>query len=173
MSGDVAEWDEEAVPPAPAPAAPRTMRLPPGPGNEAAATTAPETRAHAAPETGARAGPQLFFGSVDEFLREKLRFTYARRVGPQGSMRWAAEWWRYPEAISRLDSLWRAWEALRLEGTFGMSMWWRDHADHHMRMLMSPEGPFAAARDQNGEGDPLPYTAPPAGMFIDVRTLPS
>jgi hypothetical protein len=48
-----------------------------------------------------------------------------------------------------------------------------DDADHHMRMLMSPEGPFAAARDQNGDGDPLPYTAPPAGMFIDVRTLPS
>jgi hypothetical protein len=169
MSGDVAEWDEEAAPPAPAPApvptASRAVKLPPEPGTESAAAPAPET--------GARAGPQLFFGSVDEFLREKLRFTYARRVGPQGSMRWAADWWRYPEAISRLDALWRAWEALRLEGTFGMSMWWRDHADHHMRMLMSPEGPFAAARDQNGEGEPLPYTAPPTGMFIDVRTLPS
>ena len=167
MSGDVAEWDEEAAPPDPAPDAPRTTKLPPGPG--------PGTVSDGmtAPETGAVAGPQLFFGSVDEFLREKLRFTYARRVGPQGSMRWAAEWWRYPEAISRLDSLWRAWEALRLEGTFGMSVWWRDHADHHMRMLMSPEGPFAAARDQNGDREPLPYTAPPAGMFIDVRTLPS
>jgi hypothetical protein len=165
MSGDVAEWDEEAAPPAPAPAAPRTVKLPPRSGTESAATTAPDA--------GAPAGPQLFFGSVDEFLREKLRFTDARRVGPQGSMRWAADWWRYPEAISRLDSLWRAWEALRLEGTFGMSVWWRDQADHHMRMLMSPEGTSAAARDQNGEGDPLLYTAPPTGMLIDVRTLPS
>ena len=62
---------------------------------------------------------------------------------------------------------------LRLEPTFGMSVWWRDHADHHMRMLMSPEGPFADSRDQNGQGEPLPYTAPPAGMFVDVRLLPS
>ena len=63
--------------------------------------------------------PQLFFGSVDELVREKLRYTYARRVGPKGSNRWDANWWMYPEAISRLDVLWRAWEALRLEPTFG------------------------------------------------------
>ena len=115
----------------------------------------------------------MFFGSVDEFVRERLRYTYSRRVGPQGPNRWAAEWWRYPEAISRLDALWRSWEALRLEPTFGMSVWWRDHADHHMPMLMSPEGPFADSRDENKGGDPLPPTAPPTGMFVDVRLLPS
>jgi hypothetical protein len=84
----------------------------------------------ATPASDAVAGPTLFFGSVDEFVRERLRYTYSRRVGPQGPNRWAAEWWRYPEAISRLDALWRSWEALRLEPTFGMSVWWRDHADH-------------------------------------------
>lgn len=31
--------------------------------------------------------------------------TYTRRVGPQGPNRWSAEWWKYPEAISRLDAL--------------------------------------------------------------------
>lgn len=134
--------------------------------------------------------PQLFFGSVDEFVREKLRYTYIRRVSATGAYRWSAEWWKFPEAISRLDSLWRAWEALRLDGTFGMSVWWRDHADHHMRMLMAPDGPFANSRDSNevdptlaakalvgktmGERPigPLPYTAPPPGMFVDVRNLP-
>ncbi|MBX3196226.1 MAG: DUF4913 domain-containing protein [Microbacteriaceae bacterium] len=130
----------------------------------------------APPRPGAGAGetpqPELYFGNVDEFVREKLRYLYARRVSPQGGARWAAEWWRYPEAISRLDALWRAWEALRLEPTFGISTWWRDHADHHMRMLMNPDGPFADSQDKNaGDGDPLPYTAPPAGMFVDVRTL--
>jgi hypothetical protein len=117
--------------------------------------------------------PTLFFGSVDEFVRERLRYTYSRRVGPQGPNRWSAQWWKYPEAISRLDALWRSWEALRLEPTFGMSVWWRDHADHHMRMLMSTEGPFADSRDQNAQGEPLPYTAPPAGMFVDVHLLPN
>ena len=49
----------------------------------------------------------------------------------------------------------------------------RDHADHHLPMLMDPEGPFALATegDENlsRKGDPLPYVAPPPGMFPDVR----
>jgi len=162
VTSDVKEWDGE--PPAP-PAAKSTMRLPQRPGSADVEVPADDTP----PATDAATEPTLFFGSVDEFVRERLRYTYSRRVGPQGPNRWAAEWWRYPEAISRLDALWRSWEALRLEPTFGMSVWWRDHADHHMRMLMAPEGPFAESRDQNGQGEPLPYMAPPQGMFVDVR----
>lgn len=53
-------------------------------------------------------------------------------------------------------------------------MWWRDHADHHMAVLMDPEGPFAAAdhygeENQSDKGAPLPYEAPPAGLFPDAR----
>jgi hypothetical protein len=129
----------------------------------------PEENGEAAePQTGAPA-PQLYYGSVDEFVREKLRFVYVRRVGPTGPHRWAGEWWRFPEAISRLEALWRAWEALRLEPTFGMSVWWRDHADHHMAVLLSPEGPFAESRDRNEPGQSLPYVTPPPGMFVDAR----
>jgi len=167
VTSDVKEWDEEQ-PAAPA-AGKGAMRLPQRPG-----TGGGDAPSDAAPPAPADVDePTLFFGSVDEFVRERLCYIYSRRVGPQGSSRWSAEWWRYPEAISRLDALWRSWEALRLEPTFGMSVWWRDHADHHMRILMSPEGPFADSRDENKGGDPLPYTAPPAGMFVDVRTLPN
>ena len=151
---DVRERDDEELDAPEVVGAPGVIapKLPPWPSAAAPAVDEPEpSPPAAAPE------PQLFFGSVDEFVREKLRYTYTRRVGPQGSYRWAGDWWRYPEAISRLDALWRAWEALRLEPTFGMSTWWRDHADHHMRMLMAPDGP---------------YTPPPAGMFVDVRDLP-
>lgn len=28
-----------------------------------------------------------------------------------------------------------------------MSVWWRDHADHHMAVLMDPDGPFSSAAD--------------------------
>ena len=167
MSDGVKEWDEN----------PPTSTLPQvgnAVGNLQAQPSAPELEApDDGPSVQPAPVPDLFFGSVDEFVREKLPFTYARRIGPQGPNRWSATWWKHPEAISRLDALWRAWEALRLEPTFGMNVWWRDHADHHMRMLMSPDGPFAASRDQNSEGEPLPYAAPPSGMFIDVRTLPS
>ena len=59
--------------------------------------------------------PTLFYGSADEFVRERLRYMYARRVGPgSASFRWAARWWDYPEALARIDALWRAWEHLRL-----------------------------------------------------------
>ena len=125
------------------------------------------------PEPGETAtpAPELIYGSTDEFVREKLIHIYARKVGPQndGVFRWAADWWRYPEAVSRLESLWRAWESLRLDGATGMSSWWRDHADHHMPMLMSVDGPFAFATSRNSPGDPLPYEPPPDGYFPDVR----
>ncbi len=115
--------------------------------------------------------PQTYYGSVDEFVREKLILSYRRLVGPQASNRWAADWWSYPEAVSRLDALWRAWEHLRLDGVLGASVWWRDHADHHMRALLDTEGPFMASKDQNEPGDPLPYTPPPEGLFPDLRQV--
>ena len=91
-------------------------------------------------------------------MREKLRHAYLRK---------------YPEAISRLDALWHAGEAPRLDSTFGMSTRWRDHADHHLRMLVSPDGPFAASRSHNGESESLLFNAPPGGMFVGIRSTTS
>ena len=68
-------------------------------------------------EAAEPAPPELYYGSVDEFVRELLIKTYRRRIDGRGSGRvWSAEWWRSAEAISRLDALWRAWENLRLDG---------------------------------------------------------
>jgi len=170
---DVAEWDDEGTVVTGAPGQ-LAQKLPPRRG--AAVASREELDVDEAPTPATQAAgdvPQLVFGSVDEFFREKLRYYYARGVGPQGAHRWSARWWEVPEAVSRLDALWRAWEALRLEPTFGMSVWWRDHADHHMRILMDPDGPFKASKDRSDPGGPLPYEPPPQGMFIDVRTLSS
>lgn len=119
--------------------------------------------------------PTLYYGSVDEFVREYLILAYRRRVDGQRTM-WAADWWKYDEAVIRLEALWRSWEELRLDAATGMSVWWRDHADHHMNVLLSADGPFAAAGEggadrpnTNEKGQPLPYAAPPAGMFPDLR----
>ncbi|MEU2201687.1 DUF4913 domain-containing protein [Isoptericola sp. NPDC019482] len=116
----------------------------------------------------------LYYGSVDEFVREHLRYVYRRKIGGRGGAgaRWDAEWWKHEEAVIRLEALWRSWEHLRQDAATGMSVWWRDHADHHMGILMSPDGPFAAAEgdaNSNKLGDPLPYIPPPEGMFPDVR----
>ncbi|WP_407792049.1 DUF4913 domain-containing protein (plasmid) [Streptomyces sp. L7] len=115
----------------------------------------------------------LTYGSVDEFLREYLRSVYRRKIDGKNRV-WAAEWWKYDEAVIRLEALWRSWEFLRRDPSTGMSVWWRDHADTHMAVLMDPQGPFAPAdamapENQCSKGDPLPYKQPPEGLFPDVR----
>lgn len=115
--------------------------------------------------------PETFYGSVDEFVREFLIVQYRREISPMGDFRWDARWWMHPEAVARLDALWRAWEHLRNDAATGMSVWWRDHADHHMSVLLSPGGPFGKTSGTSNPGDPLPYTAPPPGLFLDVRAI--
>ena len=66
---------------------------------------------------------------------------YARRTTP--TFRWCGQWWRHPEALGRLEALWRAWESLRLDPLLGMGAWYRDHLDHQLPILTSSAGPFA------------------------------
>jgi hypothetical protein len=114
--------------------------------------------------------PETFYGSADEFVREFLIVTYRREVSPKGDYRWDPRWWMHPEAVARLDALWRTWEHFRNDGATGMSVWWRDHADHHMGVLLSSAGPFSKTSGTTEPGDPLPYAAPPPGLFPDVRS---
>ena len=48
--------------------------------------------------------------------------------------------------ITRLEALWRAWQHLRLDAHTGMSVWFRDHADHQMAVLLSADGPYKAGK---------------------------
>ena len=113
--------------------------------------------------------PQLYYGNVDEFVREFLRHAYRREISGRSSPYWSAEWWSNDEALMRLEALWRSWEFLRLDPATGMSVWWRDHADHHMAKLMASDGPFSQSKDSSRLGEPLPYADPPEGLFRDER----
>lgn len=116
---------------------------------------------------------QTYYGSADEFMREWLSHMYSRQVSGRGSPRvWRDDWWRVPEAVSRIDALWRAWEHLRLDPATGMSVWWRDHADHHMAVLLDPQGPFGSSKTVVRAGTPLTCEVPPAGLFPDEREAP-
>ena len=55
--------------------------------------------------------PELYFDNLDEFVWEMIVPVF-RRVGDRSQFHWAADWWRYPEAVIRVDALWRAWEHL-------------------------------------------------------------
>ncbi|MDP9889970.1 DUF4913 domain-containing protein [Pseudarthrobacter enclensis] len=112
--------------------------------------------------------PELFYPNVAEFVSGKLATSYRRQINVQGGVTWCPQWWKHAEAISRLEALWRAWEFLRLDGTTGMSVWWRDHADHHMSVLLSTDGPFKGCTPDDGHRSklaPLPCEEPPAGLF--------
>jgi hypothetical protein len=90
------------------------------------------------------------------------------------SAKWCLEWYFQPEAVSRIEAMWRAWEHLRLDGATGTSVWWRDHADHHMRDLLDPRGPFFNC-DRSGHRDParLEPRRAPAGWFPNIKEEPT
>lgn len=134
-------------------------------------TTPPPPAADPGPPTGgsaaaAEAGPggEPLFADVDSFVRHYLAPVVERRlaVGSAHGAAWCPEWWRHPEAITRLYALWRAWETLRVgDPDTGMSIWWRDHFDPHFAQLTGELGPFSRCGPDRGHLDtsPLPIVA--------------
>ena len=110
------------------------------------------------------------FGSLEEWVVSVFAPTYARRTTP--TFRWCGEWWRHPEAISRLEALWRSWEALRLDPLLGMSTWYASHLDHQLPILTAAAGPFAECdptRHFPPETDRLAHTSAPADWWPPSR----
>nr|BFD94069.1 DUF4913 domain-containing protein [Kitasatospora sp. Xyl93] len=70
--------------------------------------------------------------------------TYGREIS--STRPWCARWYEHPEAVARLHALWLAWQQLTAAeaGRTGPSTWHRDHLDHALLQLRSPDGPFAA-----------------------------
>lgn len=117
----------------------------------------------------AEAPPPLCYGSTAEFVSEYLRHVYRRKIDGNRTF-WSPRWWTSAEAIARLEAIWLAWEHLRLDPATGPSVWWRDHADPHMAVLLSSVGPFGRETDvRSGLDQPLPHEDPPEGLFPDVR----
>ena len=107
-----------------------------------------------------------YFGSLEAWVVEVFTATYLRRPTP--TFRWCAQWWRHPEAIARLEALWRSWEALRLDPLLGIANWYANHLDQQLPILTGPAGPFADC-DPTEHFDPphpqLPHTPAPAGWW--------
>ena len=106
--------------------------------------------------------PEPYFPDLMTFVKDYLSPMYRRALSGSATT-WCPEWWKHSEAIARLEALWRAWEFLRLDPHTGMSVWFRDHADHHMGVLLSADGPFKGCKPaEHGERlKPLPLTLPP------------
>jgi Domain of unknown function (DUF4913) len=110
--------------------------------------------------------PGLYYLTLEEWVGEWLFPVYRRSVLGHDRI-WCPQWWRHAEAVARLESLWRAWEHLRQDAATGLSVWFRDHADHHMTVLLDADGPFKGCDGRHTDHplEQLPHDPPPVGMF--------
>ena len=116
--------------------------------------------------------PGLYYLTLGEWVAEWLFPVYRRSILGHDRV-WCPQWWRHAEAVARLEALWRAWEHLRQDPATGLSVWFRDHADHHMTVLLDADGPFKGCDGQHSEHplDELPHDPPPEGMFEPEEPL--
>ncbi|WP_017972363.1 DUF4913 domain-containing protein [Actinopolyspora halophila] len=108
---------------------------------------------------------QPLYPSVEEWVNGWLAPMIRRPLGTTAA--WCPHWWAHPEAVARLEALWRCWEAARLDGPMAMSTWWLQHADPHLALLTDPDrSPFASCHDgHRDELAPLPTEPAPAGWW--------
>ena len=114
--------------------------------------------------SGEFCGP--LYGSLPDFVGNYLAQVYRRSVDGRNRT-WCPHWWAHPEAVARLGALWRGFEALQADPDTGVSVWFRDHADHHMAVLFDPDGPFRGCSPEKGHQErlaPLPVGDPPPGV---------
>ncbi|MDR1513925.1 MAG: DUF4913 domain-containing protein [Propionibacteriaceae bacterium] len=104
-----------------------------------------------------------WYGNVVEWCDDWLRWTFRPQIDGRSRV-WLARWWEVDEAVCRLDALWQAWEAARVQGGDAMSAWWLMHADPCLRLLMAPDGPLSrgieGAENRSRRGEPLPFAQP-------------
>ncbi len=115
-----------------------------------------------------------YYSTLPEWVEGWLLPLYRRSLNGHHRV-WCPQWWRHDEAVARLDALWHAWEHLRLDPATGMSVWFRDHADHHMSILLDADGPLKGCDATHTQRplQPLPYDPPPPGAFEpDDQLLP-
>jgi hypothetical protein len=111
--------------------------------------------------------PQRYYPTLDAFVHEYLIGTYRRNIDGR-HRNWCPQWWCHVEAIARLEAMWRSFEHLRTDPASGTSVWFINHADPHMAVLLDPTGPFQYCGPEKGHVprlEPLPAIRPPDGLF--------
>lgn len=94
---------------------------------------------------------ELYYKNVDEFVHIFLLPSWRH---PLVNARWCQHWYKHGEALSRLDALWRSYEAMRVGDPTGMAVWWRDFADPTMAALTRESGTFDSCNADTGEHAP-------------------
>jgi hypothetical protein len=134
-----------------------------------AAATAPQDADPAPRGADAAEIPEPVYTAVEDWVTEYFLPMFRRTLG--GDFRWCAQWWQHGEAISRLSSLWHAWEALRLQPGTGIATWYRDHLDHQLPILMGARGPFYQCSETAHREPRQAAVVPAPGEWWDTDDL--
>ncbi len=97
-----------------------------------------------------------------------------RRSVSRDDVTWCAQWWQHHEAVVRLSALWRAWLAAHSDDGAAMSAWWAYHADHHLPIILSAQGPLKGCTPERHSDRPteqLPSTPPEQPVFAELERL--
>jgi hypothetical protein len=117
-------------------------------------------------QTAPAAVPQPVYTAVEDWLDGYFLPMFRRTLG--GEYRWCGQWWQHGEAISRLTSLWHAWEVLRLQPGTGIAVWYRDHLDHQLPILMGARGPFYQCSETTHREPHQAAAVPAPGDWWDI-----
>jgi len=91
-------------------------------------------------------GTRTLYATSVEWVEGYLAVVYWRRLGPRYI--WCRYWWAHPEAVVRLEAMWRAWEKMRREDPLaGIAKWFVEIGDPMMRELLDPDGPFKGCNE--------------------------
>lgn len=104
------------------------------------------------------------FVDVEDFVAHYLSPIIQRKMG--GGVVWCQRWWAHPEAANRLWTLWRGYEAARMQEKGSLSRWWVNQVDPHLAVLFNDRGPFSECRKGKHKVSPgLSHEPAPEGWW--------
>ncbi|NHC47157.1 DUF4913 domain-containing protein [Motilibacter aurantiacus] len=114
---------------------------------------------------------ETYYRDVEDFVNEFFVIAFARTLG--GNALWCDRWWDHPEAVLRLEGLWRTFETSRRQPENGGPIF-LGQVDHHLPVLLSASGPFAACgASGHNPPPPLPSRPAPPGHWAPMATGPA
>ena len=71
--------------------------------------------------------PELLYPDAPTWFEDYPSYVYRRDLGRSATL-WCERWFDHPEAMTRIQALWRSWEAARQDDTMtGPATWLGQH----------------------------------------------
>jgi len=113
--------------------------------------------------------PKPVYDTATDWVEHYFCIVFARSIG--GETRWCPRWAEHPEAVTRLNALWRSWETLRLDPNLGIATWLTSYADAQLPILLGRAGPFTQCSAERHQALQRLQIEDPTGLPT-CRTFP-